>query len=98
MANTLLSNAFGSGGGIKSVQRGTVDMQGKTNASPANVTVTAVDTTKAFLIAEPFINFSSANVIVNGKLNSGTSIQFTPTGTVISGTVIPLNWQLVEFV
>ena len=96
MANALLSQAFGSGG-IKSVQRGTVDMQGKSNASPANVTITSVDPAKAFLIAESFVLAGGVNSFINGKMTSATNLQFTPYGTLSFGAVLPINWQVVEF-
>lgn len=80
-------------GGIKSIQRGSLSMSGKTTAS---VTITSVDTTKSFLI---FSNNAGTTDIthafVRGNIASSTNLSFTRTSSDTNDTSV--EWQVTEF-
>lgn len=75
--------------GIKSVQRGSATP----GASSGTITITTVNTAKAFVIANAKFSTTPGNVNFLYSLASATSISFS----VDSGTVTNLNWQVIEF-
>lgn len=91
---SLFSELFGVGGGLKSIQRGRIDIPSSTSGS-ATATITAVDTSKAFVL------FGGAS---SGNLVATTAVALTNSTTVTaymqsSSTAIAVSvyWQVVEF-
>jgi hypothetical protein len=78
---------------LKSLQTGTTTMSG----ASVTATITAVDTTKAFLVFGVSENLGNGyDGQVTGQLTNATTITFTRIGN--SGTVLPvMKWYVAEF-
>lgn len=83
------------GGGIKSVQRGEVDVS--SGLTDVNVSVSAVNMSKSF-VNIPGSKTSNASgldtAFVSVKLTSTTNLQFSRI-TGVNGVIV--SWELVEF-
>ena len=88
-----------SGSALKSVQRGVLDKDNVTTSSDTygrycDVTISAVNVSKSFLI----VNSSSESHNANAKLVNSTTIRFYQTYTSSSGAYFEnYNWQVIEF-
>lgn len=96
---SLASQILGAGGGIKSVQRGTISLTG--NNLTATATVSAVDVTKSQLAMLGLsTNSGSANVnsesFTRLSLTNSTTITATR-GTAVYGIQTTVSWELTEF-
>lgn len=96
---SLASQILGAGGGIKSVQRGTISLTGD-NAT-ATATVSAVDVTKSQL-AMLGLSAKSGDTNVTSEsftrlsLTNSTTITATR-GTAVYGIQTTVSWELTEF-
>ena len=88
-----------SGSALKSVQRGVLDKDNVTTSSDTygrycDVTISAVNVSKSFLI----VNSSSESHNANAKLVNSTTIRFYQTYISSSGASFEnYNWQVIEF-
>jgi len=102
--STLTGLISAGGGGVNSIQRGSVTVS---NGSSANVTISAVDLSKSFLIFSTrtgvwaVLDGWAYNADVGGKLTSTTNIQFlstsSVTGFVSSYGSATVYWEVVEY-
>ena len=98
-AKTDLITATGMGGGIKSVQRGSIIM--KFNEGSKSVAISSVNLNKSFLIlSNTSYLYSSTSYVfdVSGQISSATSLLFTRKSTQSStndGNYT--DWQVIEF-
>lgn len=95
--NFLAQMGGGSGGGgIKSVQRGVASISG--GATQADITVSAVNTAKAFLLCSGYgsIGGGGGDQRVDYQLLNANTIRFSVPGGSTFG-VTGIAWQLVEF-
>jgi len=86
---------FGGGGGVKSIQHGLLSMVG----TSANVTITAVDTTKAIIIFSSYnsdvTSMTADKYVVRASITSSTNINFVVQTAASLNTQIA--WTVVEF-
>jgi hypothetical protein len=90
-----------SGGGIKSIQRGTVSLV----SDAATVTITAVNTSKSMLIANSNsgVSYDAGNnvsyaLIARARLNSSTQVVVTIETPIYVNAVYPIvDWQVIEY-
>ena len=75
--------------GVKSVQRGSATP----GTASGTITITTVNTAKAFVIANAKFSTTPGNVNFLYSLASATTISFS----VDAGSVTNLNWQVIEF-
>lgn len=98
LGRTMMSKTLkGPGGGvIKSVQHGSVSWD--ENGGNTNVTITAVDMTKAIVTvySKGSNGFGSAGVnAVAAKITTATNINFTRG---LTGGAIAFTWQVIEYI
>jgi hypothetical protein len=88
-----LTTVLGGGGGIKSVQRGIVNMS---NSQAVDTTITAVDTSKSFVTHSQHTRLTGAldQALASAQLTSSTNIQCYKYDGVNTTYVA---WEVVEF-
>lgn len=75
---------------LKTIQSGTLNLTGTSDT----VTITSVDTTKAFLLFSTRFAEPSPGTLVSGQVTNGTTLTFTRASS--TGTV-DIQWYVVEF-
>lgn len=89
-----LSTFFPSGGGIKSVQRGTISLPN--GFSNNNTNISSVDLSKSFLSVSTAANSSSAaHADVRVRFGTSSRVDFYRSSN--SGTVAYVAWEVIEF-
>lgn len=88
------------GGGIKSVQRGT-EQRTSNVESTFTITITAVDTSKAFLpggnLLTSFNTSTGVSVDSNVRIKLTNSTTLTVTNWAVSDTDREIDWAIAEF-
>jgi hypothetical protein len=75
---------------VKNVQRGSTDM----GVNPRDVTITAVDTTKAYVIGSSRTNTSDPRCRVTFELINATTVRITSN---LVNAATEVEWEVVEF-
>ncbi len=84
---------------IKTVQRGSAILDISNN--PVDVTITAVDTNKSFLVfsyEREGTALETNRLMISGRLTSTTNIRFDDNGTGQSAIDATIYWEVVEYV